>query len=277
MFAGYVDVSSPNLITGWVWDADRPEARLVVEIWADSRKLGQATADAYRADLEMAGIGDGAHGFEYVPPRILELQRERLTISVAGTDFRLHQPAVIEPYEYPGHDEIFVPVTPWPLVPREQCHFYHCLSFPDGETVENATWDLRARFKRYIGGLSLRGKTVLDVGTASGFLAFSAEEAGASQVTAFDGLHYRDFELIPFKGSAFTDDRLRYIAEAEMQFRTMKNGFWRAWHKKGSSVEVVYAPAMALEPKIRCRNCRRHRRASVGPGSVHRCARRPRQ
>ena len=130
-------------------------------------------------------------------------------------------------------------------MPRERCHFYHCLDFPNGETVENATWDLRGRFERYI-GYPLRGKTVLDVGTASGFLAFSAEEAGARRVTAFDGLHYRDFERIPFKGSAFTDDRLRYIAEAEMHFKTMKNGFWHAWHKKGSSVEVVYAPVTQL-------------------------------
>jgi 2-polyprenyl-3-methyl-5-hydroxy-6-metoxy-1,4-benzoquinol methylase len=243
---GYIDSASRNLITGWAWNSDHPDTRLEVEIWVGSDKRSQTVADMYRADLEAARIGDGAHGFKYVPPGPLDLKRERLSARVAGTDFWLHQPAAIEPYDDSGRDELFRPVPPWEFVPRESCNFYHCLDFPDGETVEDAAWDIRGRFEPYIGDYPLRGKTVLDVGTASGFLAFSAEQAGASRVTAFDGLHSRDFERIPFTGSTFTDDRLRYIAESEIDFNKMKNGFWHAWHKKRSSVEVVYAPVNHL-------------------------------
>lgn len=47
-------------------------------------------------------------------------------------------------------------------------------------------WDLRGRFDDYVGGVELRGRSVLDVGTASGFLSFEAERRGARAVTSFE-------------------------------------------------------------------------------------------
>jgi 2-polyprenyl-3-methyl-5-hydroxy-6-metoxy-1,4-benzoquinol methylase len=46
-------------------------------------------------------------------------------------------------------------------------------------------WDLRGRFDNYTGRVPLAGRTVVDVGTASGFLSFDAEKRGAL-VTGFD-------------------------------------------------------------------------------------------
>lgn len=61
------------------------------------------------------------------------------------------------------------------------------MSFNDSEQAIGAP-DIRGLFDQYIGDYALVGKTVLDVGTASGFIAFDAEKTGAL-VTA---LEHRD-------------------------------------------------------------------------------------
>lgn len=139
----------------------------------------------------------------------------------------------------------FAPVVPWPMPRRDECAFYTCTTFPDGERIDDANWDLRGQFDRYIGGVPLAGRTVLDVGTASGFLAFSAEAAGAT-VTALDAPGSDGFERIPFAGSAFTDRRPAWIASSDIYLDSLKRSFWYSWHRRGSAVEVVYAPAAAL-------------------------------
>src|SRR4249920_1356812 len=72
---------------------------------------------------------------------------------------------------------LFEPVEPWPLPRREDCFFYHDLDLPGGTTI-GGHWDIRGHFDQYIGNQTLNGKKVLDVGTASGFLAFGAEQGG---------------------------------------------------------------------------------------------------
>lgn len=141
--------------------------------------------------------------------------------------------------------ERFRPVAPWPRPDRAACDFYTCATFPDGETVDDANWDLRGHFESYVGHYPLAGKTVLDVGTASGFLAFSAEAAGAT-VTAVDALHARELERIPFAGSAFTDRRHKWIESSELYLNALKRSFWYSWYKRSSGVEVVYTPASDL-------------------------------
>ena len=54
----------------------------------------------------------------------------------------------------------------------EDCYFYHKSDLPDGSTAEGPAdyFDLRGNFINYIGNVDLRGKSVIDIGTASGFL-----------------------------------------------------------------------------------------------------------
>jgi hypothetical protein len=64
--------------------------------------------------------------------------------------------------------------------------FYHAMELPGiGPVGMEDGWDLRGRFDEYTGHVPLAGRTVLDVGTASGFLSFEAEQRAAS-VTSFD-------------------------------------------------------------------------------------------
>jgi glycosyltransferase involved in cell wall biosynthesis len=56
-------------IVGWAWDARAPQERLRVEILDAGCSLGFFVADNYRRDLEVAGKGDGRHGFRVpLPP-----------------------------------------------------------------------------------------------------------------------------------------------------------------------------------------------------------------
>jgi hypothetical protein len=92
---------------------------------------------------------------------------------------------------------IFTLAAPRDIENLGDCYFYHTLDLPGFGTVEGE-WDLRGRFDDYVGGIDLRGKTVLDVGTANGFLTFEAEKRGAKQVVSFDIGDAKFQSLLPF-------------------------------------------------------------------------------
>ena len=54
--------------------------------------------------------------------------------------------------------------------------FYHVTELPGYGVIDHPTsWDLRGRFRDYIGGLDISGKSFLDVGAGSGYNTFEAE------------------------------------------------------------------------------------------------------
>lgn len=50
---------------GWIWNSKRPNGRVNVELWANSTLLTTVSASICRPDL--AGKGDGCHGFSFAP------------------------------------------------------------------------------------------------------------------------------------------------------------------------------------------------------------------
>jgi hypothetical protein len=94
-------------------------------------------------------------------------------------------------------------------------------------------WDLRGRFDEYVGGVDLRGKTVLDVGTASGFLSFEAEKRGAL-VTSFDADTHERIQTMP-------PDALDPI-----YFNGMRNSYRLAHRAFGSRATTVYGDLYSL-------------------------------
>ncbi|HKR00197.1 MAG TPA: hypothetical protein VJT09_05960, partial [Pyrinomonadaceae bacterium] len=80
----------------------------------------------------------------------------------------------------------------------DDCFFYHTMDLP-GLGLVHGHWDLRGRFDDYIGGVSVAGKSVLDVGAATGFLSFEAERRGARRVLSFDMNDVRQQAFLPFK------------------------------------------------------------------------------
>ena len=140
--------------------------------------------------------------------------------------------------------DLFDPARPRPLPALENCNFYTCMDFDDGSSV-TGPWDIRGRFGQYIGGYSVAGKTMLDVGTASGFLAFAAEKAGAT-VTALEGASISEYCQLHFSGLPYHEDRATFNKDMEGWFYNFKNSFWYGWHKNNSKAQMVYAPLTAL-------------------------------
>src|SRR3954453_19690526 len=79
----------------------------------------------------------------------------------------------------------------------EDCYFYHTMELP-GLGIVKGHWDLRGKFDDYIGRVELGGKSVLDVGTATGFLSFEAEQRNAARVVSFDMSDVRQQAFVPF-------------------------------------------------------------------------------
>jgi SAM-dependent methyltransferase len=129
--------------------------------------------------------------------------------------------------------------TPRVVTDLGECFFYHTIDLPELGTV-HAHWDLRGRFDDYIGGVSLAGKTVLDVGTATGFLSYEAEKRGASQVVSFDMSDVRQQTMLPFKDNLYSTDHEQWVKTYGAEIDQWKNAYWLCHRLLGSNASVVY-------------------------------------
>jgi SAM-dependent methyltransferase len=134
---------------------------------------------------------------------------------------------------------IFTLAAPRDIENLEDCHFYHTLDLPGFGTVEGE-WDLRGRFDDYVDGIDLRGKTVLDVGTANGFLTFEAEKRGAKQVVSFDIGDAKYQHLLPFKDGLYYQDYEAWRANQSAGYERWKNGYWLAHRLYDSKARAFY-------------------------------------
>ena len=66
--AGYLEKVDCQTVVGWAWAKDRPDETIGVDILDGSVLLGTVKADIPRADLAVAKIGNGKHGFTYTLP-----------------------------------------------------------------------------------------------------------------------------------------------------------------------------------------------------------------
>lgn len=133
---------------------------------------------------------------------------------------------------------------PWHDAVGKPSYWYHTMTFPNGETVRGS-WTI-PDFSQYIGGYDLNDKTVLDVGTASGFLAFNAEKMGA-HVTGLDAASIDEFRHVPFSDSlSYRDIQQFKDVWTQQNLIPIKNSWWNAWHKYNSKAKCVYAPMPEL-------------------------------
>lgn len=85
---------------------------------------------------------------------------------------------------------------PKPVANIDDCYFYHTMDIPGHGTVAGE-WDLRGREAAYLGNVDLKGKRVLEVGTASGHLCFAMERMGAD-VVGYDLSEKQDWDVVPY-------------------------------------------------------------------------------
>ena len=119
------------------------------------------------------------------------------------------------------------------------CFFYHTMDLP-GLGEVRGHWDLRSRFKEYIGGVDLADKSVIDVGAATGFLSFAAEESGANRVLSFDIGDPRQQTFLPFKDKLYYRDPARWAEQYGAEIEQWKNAYWLCHRLLGSKAQVYY-------------------------------------
>ena len=121
----------------------------------------------------------------------------------------------------------------------EDCFFYHTMELPELGVV-HGHWDLRGRFDDYIGGVSVAGKSVLDIGTATGFLSFESEKRGASKVVSFDLSDPRQQTFIPFKDKLYYRDYESFMSDHAVGVERWKNAYWLCHRLLQSKADAFY-------------------------------------
>jgi len=125
------------------------------------------------------------------------------------------------------------------------CFFYHSVDLPlSGHHA--GTWDLRGRFDDYTGGHDFAGRTVLDIGAATGFLSFEAEKRDAI-VTSFDAASAALYFQLPIAGSMFVDDYDSSLSHSEGVLEGIKNSYWLCHEELGSSARCLYGDVYGLD------------------------------
>jgi hypothetical protein len=87
-YEGFLDDPSPSskVIHGWVWDANRPDEPVDVDLFDGETHLGKVKADLLRRDLQKAGKGNGRHGYEFpVPDRLMDGRDHRIQATIASS------------------------------------------------------------------------------------------------------------------------------------------------------------------------------------------------
>jgi hypothetical protein len=124
------------------------------------------------------------------------------------------------------------------------CYFYHVMNLP-GYGEVGGQWDLRGGEEAYLGGVSFQGKSVLELGTASGYLCRYMEGKGAD-VIGFDLPNERSWDLVPFVGLDLSSHTIRMRSHIEK----LKNGWWFAHRLFGSRAKVVYGNIYEIPEEI---------------------------
>ncbi len=119
-------------------------------------------------------------------------------------------------------------------VTLDDCYRYHWFDMPSGETIVGS-WDLRANWRAYLGGVDFRGKRVLETGPASGFLSLKMEEMGA-EVVAFDLPPGTPPDVMPVPG---VDEAMLAIEWAKAIDR-VRNSWWFFRRAFASKNKVIY-------------------------------------
>jgi SAM-dependent methyltransferase len=130
----------------------------------------------------------------------------------------------------------------------DDCYFYHTMDLPKFSVVRGH-WDLRGRFEDYVSAVPVAGKSVLDVGAATGFLSFEAERRGA-RVVSFDMSDVRQQTFLPFKDKLYYRDREAWTRKLGAEIEQWKNAYWLCHRLLDSKAEVFYGNVYDLPVEL---------------------------
>ena len=101
---GYLDEITRDHVRGWAWDPEGPEDSVLLEVLVDGRPVASIIANGYRHDLDLAGIGDGRHGFSVelgrlalpITAAVVHVQRRDTAEQLVGSPVRLDAPLELD-------------------------------------------------------------------------------------------------------------------------------------------------------------------------------------
>jgi len=120
------------------------------------------------------------------------------------------------------------------------CYFYHTMELP-GHGVLNGEWDLRGRVDQYLGNISFARRRVLEIGPASGFLAFEMEKRGAD-VVSLEVTDEHSWDFVPYPNTRLD----QVIGARRVVMRQLKNSYWLSHAVLQSSAKVYYGDVYNL-------------------------------
>jgi O-methyltransferase len=129
-----------------------------------------------------------------------------------------------------------VPLSP-PLAIEtpEETSWYQTVDWPDG-SVTTGKWDYRRDGGRdYLGRLDYAGKSVLEIGPASGYLTKQMALAGAD-VTCIELSDDEAWQVVPRKDV----DAAAYIAQRKAGLNTFRKAWWLTQKRWGTNARIAY-------------------------------------
>jgi SAM-dependent methyltransferase len=126
----------------------------------------------------------------------------------------------------------------------EDCFFYHTMEIP-GHGLMMGQWDLRETWQEYLGNVDFKGKRVLEIGTADGFICFNVERLGA-QVVAFDLSENESWDLVPFARYDYEE----YGLSNRNHIRQLNNAYWLCHRAFNSNAKMVYGNVYSIPREI---------------------------
>ena len=118
----------------------------------------------------------------------------------------------------------------------EDCYFYHQMELP-GHGAVDGDWNIQSVVDDYLGNIDFKGKRVLDVGTASGYLTFEMEKRGAD-VVSFDMASGDNWNIVPHVEVQRDQESIR--AQCRAVHQQLVNSYWLSHQALGSNAKVHY-------------------------------------
>jgi O-methyltransferase len=122
----------------------------------------------------------------------------------------------------------------------QECAWYHTFQFPDG-TLARASWDLRDCIDDYLGHVDLAGKSVLEIGPASGFLTVAMEQRGG-KIVCIENSMEQAWDNVP----RVDIDSEGWRRSRQLASPLLYKSWWYSQKLFGCSAKVVYCGVSGL-------------------------------
>ena len=124
------------------------------------------------------------------------------------------------------------------------CYFYHTTAIA-GHGIVEGEWDLAPGIDAYLGHVPFAGKSVLDVGAATGFLTFHMEAEGAA-VTSYDLSEAEGWDIVPLSGI----DAAEHARVRKAHIGAINSGYWLCHAANKSRARMSHGTVYAIDKAL---------------------------